>query len=213
MYREFDLHEVSFILFALRWTLLLTAVAFCGGAVLGLAIAFMRLSRVRIIRAIALIYIRVNQGVPLLTQLFLVFFGISMLGLEVSAFTAAAICFVLNASAFLGETWRGCIQSIPQGQVEAGYALGLGKIDINRFVVIPQAARIASGPTVGCLVYIVKGTSLSSLIGFVELTRAGQIVNNATMAPFMVFGIVGGLYFLLCWPLSLLAGRLERASS
>lgn len=210
MYRDFGSGEVIFILLAMRWTLLLALIAFAGGSVLGLILALMRSSESPLLRGIAATYIRVNQGTPLLMQLFLVFFGLSMLGLELGAMTAAAICFIMNAAAFLGETWRGCIQAVPRGQVEGASALGLGFFHVQRYIVLPQAARIALAPTVGCLVYIVKGTSLASMIGFVEMTRAAHIVNNATSTPFVVFGIVGLLYFSLCWPLSLLSGYLER---
>jgi polar amino acid transport system permease protein len=115
----------------------------------------------------------------------------------------------LHASAFLGEIWRGCVEAVPPGQREAAIALGLRYYDRMRYVILPQAARIAVAPTVGFLVQLIKGTSLASIIGFVELTRQGQIINNATFSPFLVFGTVAGVYFVLCWPLSVLARRME----
>jgi polar amino acid transport system permease protein len=115
----------------------------------------------------------------------------------------------LNAGAFLGEIWRGAIQAVPPGQSEAARALGLGYIPRMWRVVAPQALRIATAPTVGFLVNLVKSTSLAAIIGFVELTRAGQMLNNATFRPFTIFGIVAVLYFLLCWPLTVLSRRLE----
>jgi len=117
---------------------------------------------------------------------------------------------VLNSAAFLGEIWRGCIEAIPRGQWEAAQALSLNYSARMRDVVLPQAFRIALAPTVGYLVQIIKGTSLAAIIGFVEVTRAGQIVNNATFQPLVVFSVVAAIYFVICWPLSLLAARMER---
>jgi polar amino acid transport system permease protein len=152
----------------------------------------------------------VFQGTPLLLQLFLIFFGAPVLGFDINPWVAAGIALVLNSSAFLGEIWRGCIQAIPRGQWEAAEALSLSYVDRMRDVVLPQAFKIALPPTVGYLVQIIKGTSLAAIIGFVEITRSGQIVNNATFQPLVVFSVVAGIYFALCWPLSLVAARMER---
>ena len=94
---------------------------------------------------------------------------------------------------------------MPRGQSEAAEALGLHYVARMRDVILPQAFRIALPPTVGYLVQVIKGTSLAAIIGFTELTRAGQIINNATFQPLLVFSLVGAIYFVLCWPLSLLA--------
>jgi len=210
MIREFGLNEVWFIVAAVRWTLLLSIIAFIGGILGGLVIALARTSEIKSLRVAAMAFIQVFQGTPLLMQLFLVFFGAPLLGWDLNPWVAAAIALMLNASAFLGEIWRGCIQAIPRGQWEAAEALGLHYKSRMRFVVLPQAFKIALPPTVGFLVQLIKGTSLAAIIGFVELTRAGQIINNATFEPFMVFGLVAAIYFVLCWPLSLLAARMER---
>ncbi|WP_099867620.1 amino acid ABC transporter permease [Pararhizobium haloflavum] len=210
MIRQFGITEFWFIVAAVQWTLALSAVAFAGGAVGGMAIALARVSEIKPLRYSALAIIRFFQGTPLLMQLFLAFFGLRILGVEINPWIAAAIALTAHASAFLGEIWRGCIEAVPKGQSEASWALGIGYYDRMVSVVLPQAARIAVAPTVGFLVQLIKGTSLASIIGFVELTRAGQIINNATFSPFTVFGIVAALYFILCWPLSLLATRMER---
>jgi polar amino acid transport system permease protein len=210
MIRQFGINEFWFIVMAVQWTLALSAVAFAGGAVGGLAVALSRVSSFKPLRYLALGFIRFFQGTPLLMQLFLAFFGLRILGVAINPWTAAAVALTLHASAFLGEIWRGCIQAVPKGQSEASWALGLGYHDRMVSIVLPQAARIAVAPTVGFLVQLIKGTSLASIIGFVELTRAGQIINNATFSPFTVFGLVALLYFVLCWPLSLLAARMER---
>ena len=210
MIRAFGWNEVLYIVMALRWTLALSAIAFVGGGVGGLAVALARTSTVPVLRVITTGFIRLFQGTPLLMQLFLVYFGMSILGLGIDPWSAAAAALSLHAAAFLGEIWRGCIEAIPPGQTEAATALGLPWGTRMRYVVLPQATKIAVAPTVGFLVQLVKGTSLAAIIGFTELTRSGQIINNATFQPFLVFSLVAGLYFVICWPLSFLAARLER---
>jgi polar amino acid transport system permease protein len=208
--RTFGTPEFLFILAAARWTLALSAMAFIGGAIGGLLVALARTSESAVARGVATVFVQVFQGTPLLLQLFLVFFGAPVLGWDINPWVAAGVALVLNTSAFLGEIWRGCIQAIPRGQWEAAEALGLHYVHRMRDVVLPQASRIALAPTVGYLVQVIKGTSLAAIIGFTEVTRAGQIINNATFQPLVVFGAVAAIYFVLCWPLSLLAGRMER---
>ena len=207
--RSLNFGDLMFLPYAARWTILLSAAAFLGGGVIGIAIALMRVSDMRALRWFAIGYIRVFQGTPLLLQLFLVFFGSDMLGLGLGAFTSAVLGLSLNAGAFLGEIWRGSIQAVPAGQSEAARALGLHYGPRMLRVVAPQALRVATAPTVGFLVNLVKSTSLAAVIGFVELTRAGQLLNNATFRPFAIFGTVALIYFLLCYPLTALSRRLE----
>lgn len=208
--RTFGGGDVLFILQAAQWTVLLSLIAFVGGAIGGLIVALARTSGNATLQLASTAFTQVFQGTPLLMQLFLVFFGAPILGLEVSPWFAAGVALVLNTSAFLGEIWRGCIQAIPRGQWEAAEALGLHYVARMRLVVLPQAWKIALPPTVGYLVQVLKGTSLAAIIGFAEITRAGQIINNATFQPLIVFSVVGAVYFALCWPLSLLAGRMEQ---
>jgi polar amino acid transport system permease protein len=210
MSRQFGASEVWLLLLALRWTVLLTLVAFAGGSIGGALVAVLRVSPMRGLRLAAAVYIKVMQGLPLLILLFLVFFGSNILGLRLSAWTAAAIGYTLYGSAFLGEIWRGCIEAVPAGQWDAATALGLRFLQRLRLVIAPQAARIALAPSVGFLVQLLKSTSLASVIGFTELTRAGQMINNVTFQPLTVFGLVALMYFLLCWPLSIVSGRLEQ---
>jgi polar amino acid transport system permease protein len=208
--REFTVTEVWFLVAATRWTVLLTLVAFAGGGVVGLAIALLRVSKSRVLRGAAIGYIKLFQGTPLLMQLYLVYFGSSMFGFGSDPWVAVAFAFTLYASAFLGEIWRGCIQAIPRGQWEGARSLALSYAQQLRHVILPQALRIATPPTVGFLVSLLKGTSLASIIGFAELTRTAQMVNNATFRPFTVYALVALIYFTLCWPLSRIAVRMER---
>ena len=211
--RTFGFNDFLFILQAAQWTVLLSLIAFVGGALGGLAVALARTADNLVAQRLATAFIQVFQGTPLLMQLFLVFFGAPVLGFEVSPWVAAGIALVLNTSAFLGEIWRGSIQAVPRGQWEAAEALGLHYSARMRHVVLPQAWKIALPPTVGYSVQVIKGTSLAAIIGFAEITRAGQIINNATFQPLIVFSVVGAIYFALCWPLSLLAGRIEQRSA
>lgn len=210
MIREFTLGEAWILVQAVRWTVLLAVLAFIGGSVVGLAIAVLRISKHRVSRAIAIAYIQLFQGTPLLMQLYLVYFGASLLGLEANAWLAAALGLTFYTSAFLGEIWRGCIQAVPRGQWDGARAMALSPLQQLRLVILPQAFRIAIPPTVGFMVQVLKGTSLASIIGFAELTRTAQMVNNATFRPFIVYGLVALLYFLLCWPLSAYSRRLEK---
>ena len=208
--RTFGFPEFLFILEAAKWTVALSLIAFVGGALVGLALALARVSERPALQRLSSLFIQVFQGTPLLLQLFLIFFGAPVLGFDINPWVAAGIALVLNSGAFLGEIWRGCIQAIPRGQWEAAEALSLSYVARMRDVILPQAGRIALAPTVGYLVQIIKGTSLAAIIGFTEVTRAGQIINNATFQPLIVFSVVAAIYFALCWPLSLLAARIER---
>jgi polar amino acid transport system permease protein len=198
------------LLVGLQWTLLLSLVAFACGGVAGLLLLLARISRLQALRVLARGYIELFQGTPLLMQLFMVFFGIALLGIDVSPWLAAACALTLFTSAFLAEIWRGCVESIGRGQWEAAESLAMSRLEVLRHVVLPQAMRIAIAPTVGFSVQVVKGTAVTSIIGFTELTKTGGMLANATFEPFMVYGLVALGYFLLCYPLSLAAYRLER---
>jgi len=211
MSRDFDWPEFLFVLGAVRWTVLLSLIAFVGGGIGGLILAIMRTSSIRALRWISAAYIGLIQSTPLLMQLFLVFYGLAVIsGVRIDPWPAVTLAFTMYAAAFLGEIWRGAIQAIPRQQWEAAAALPLAPAAQLMHVILPQAFRIAIPPTVGFLVQLIKGTSIASIIGFVELTRAGQLMVNVTFQPMIVYPVVAALYFVLCWPMSMLALRLER---
>ena len=211
MIRTFGTGDFIYLLEALRWTIGLTAIAAVGGGLLGLCVAFLRISPIAPLRFTAILYIQIVQGIPLLILLFLFYFGTEIVGLRLEAIVAASLGLIIYSSAFLGDIWRGCLQSIPKSQWEAAEALALTPRQRMQYVILPQATRIAIPPTVGFLVQIIKNTSLTSIIGFIELSRAGQLINNSTFQPFIVFSIVAALYFLICFPLSELSRRFERS--
>ncbi len=192
------------------WTLGLSLTAFVLGGLAGFGILFARIARHPLPRRLAQGYIEIFQGTPLLMQLFIIFFGSGLIGLEVPPWFAAALGLTLFTSAYLGEIWRGCVESIPKGQWEASASLALSHFEQMRYVILPQALRIAIAPTVGFSVQVVKGTAVTSIIGFVELTKTGSMLANATFQPFLVFGLVALGYFALCYPLSAYSRLLER---
>ena len=198
------------LLLAARWTVLLSLTAFLLGSLVGLLILFLRTAKHPLPRQLAKLYIELFQGTPLLMQLFLIFFGLSLFGMEVPAWLAATLALTLWSSSFLAEIWRGCVDAIAHGQWEASAVLAMNRLQQMRYIILPQALRIAIAPTVGFGAQIIKGTAVTSIIGFVELSKAGTVITNATFMPFTVFALVGLIYFALCWPLSQYSQFLER---
>lgn len=211
MMPTFSTVHLEFIAWAALWTIGLSAIAFVGGGLVGFAVALARISQNRALRYAAIGYIQIVQGTPLLILLFLIYFGIAILGFsEVPALLAAGLGLTIYASGFLAEIWRGCIESVPKTQWEAAECLALTPWQRMTRVILPQAARIATAPTVGFLVQIVKNTSLASVVGFVELAQAGKLINNSIFMPFTVFMVVAAFYFAICFPLSTWSRSLER---
>ena len=208
---EFTLWDIfRNLLLAARWTVVLSLIAFIGGGLVGLALLLARLAKLRGAERGVAAYVQLFQGTPLLMQLFLAYFGLALFGINVSAWVAAGLALTLYTSAFLAEIWRGCVNAIPKGQWEAADSLALSFGEKMRYVVGPQALRIAVAPTVGFLVQVIKGTALASVIGFIELTKAGTMITNATFKPFTVYACVALMYFALCWPVSAWSRQLER---
>lgn len=209
--REFVFIDVLIALLgAARWTIVLSLIAFAGGGLFGLIITMMRISKSVVLRQISGFYIAFVQGTPLLMQLFIIFFGIPILmGFDVPAIISASVALVAYTTAYLADIWRGSVESIPKGQWEAGTSLGLSWFQQFRLVILPQTIKLSTPPTIGFAVQVIKNTSLTSIIGYVELTRQGQILNNVTFKPFIIFTMIGVIYFLICYPLSLYSKRLE----
>jgi polar amino acid transport system permease protein len=206
----FNANHLQFLLQGAGWTLLLSLIAFVGGGLVGFVVALCRISPLQPLRWASLGYVQLVQGTPLLILMFLAYFGLSILGFSLPAIVAAGLSMTIYVSAYIGEIWRGCIQAVPRTQWEAAECLALSRVQRMGLVVLPQALRIATPPTVGFMVQIVKNTSLASVVGFIELARAGQVVNNSLFEPFLVYMLVAGMYFLLCFPLSWWSRKLER---
>ena len=203
-------NHLVYLLQGAAWTVGLSLIAFAGGGLLGLVVALCRVSGSRTLRILTSAYVQLVQGTPLLVILFMTFFGLPAIGFKISALAAAGVSLTVYVSAYLGEIWRGCIQAVPKAQWEAAECLALTRAQRMRLVVLPQAVRIATPPTVGFMVQIVKNTSLASVVGFVELARSGQILNNSVFEPFLVYLIIAAIYFALCYPLSRWSQRLEQ---
>ena len=197
------------LLLAARWTVLLSIVAFVGGGIVGLVILLARVSSRHWLSRSAELYIGLFQGTPLLMQLFLAFFGLPLIGIRIEPWSAAVIGLTFCASAFLAEIWRGGVEAIPLGQWDAAKSVGLHYVEEMRLVILPQAFAITRAPMVGFLVQLVKMTAVTSIIGFEELMRASNAINNATFEPFTVYGLVALIYFAMCFPLTCYARHLQ----
>jgi len=209
MIREFGLVEFLYLVSAMKWTLALSLLAFVCGGLLGLVVALLRVAPLAPLRWLAIAWIQTFQSTPLLMLLFLMFFGLAMFGLSQDAFVSVTVALTCYASAYFGEIWRGAIQAVPQTQWQGSAALGFTFLEQMRHVILPQSVRIATPPTVGFMVQLIKNTSLASIIGFNELTYAAQYINNLTLKPILIYGTVGAMYFAVCFPLYLLSRRLE----
>lgn len=206
----FSFNHLIYLLDGLVWTVVLSALAFLLGGIAGFFVMLCRISRFLWLRRAALIYIQLVQGTPLLIQMFILYFGLGVINISVPPLVAAGLGMMIYSSSYLGEIWRGSVESISRTQFEAAECLGLTRWQALRDVILPQALRIATPPTVGFLVQLVKNTSLASVVGFLELTRAAQVINNSLFQPFLVFGIAALLYFAVCYPLSVWSRSLER---
>lgn len=201
--------QMQALLVAAMWTAGLSLIAFVFGGALGLLVAVMRVSASRVLRGIAFTYIQIVQGTPLLVMMMLSFFGLSILGFDLTPFTAASFAMVIYSSAYFGEIWRGGILAVPKTQWEAAECLALHPVQRFWLVIIPQGLRISTPPTVGFMVQIVKNTSLASVIGVAELTYTSKLINNSTFQPFIIFSVVAVLYFCMCYPLAWWSRKLE----
>jgi polar amino acid transport system permease protein len=205
-------NHLMFLGYGALWTIGLSLIGLLGGGLAGFIIALCRISPSRIVRLLRASYVQLIQGTPLLVIMFLTYFGLPTLGVTVSPLTAAGASLTIYVGAYLGEIWRGSIESVPKAQWEAAEGLALSRAQRMMKVILPQAIRIATPPTVGFMVQIIKNTSLASVVGFVELARSGQIINNSLFEPFLIYSIIAVIYFALCYPISRISRRLEMRS-
>jgi polar amino acid transport system permease protein len=207
---HFNANHLVYLARGAEWTVVLSLIAFAGGGVAAFIVALCRISPVRGVRLLSGACVQLIQGTPLLVIMFLTYFGLPALGYSIPPLLAAGVSLTLYVGAYLGEVWRGAILAVPAQQWEAAECLALSRAQRLFKVILPQAVRIATPPTVGFLVQIIKNTSLASAIGFVELARAGQIINNSLLEPFLIYMLIAGVYFCLCYPISRWSRRLER---
>jgi polar amino acid transport system permease protein len=210
LFIAFSYKDILFLLQGALVTIAMCAMAFSCGLVVALVIGLIRTAqRFPVLRWIGGAYVEIFRGTPLLMQIFIAYFGLSILGLNLPRFVAVSIPLILYTGAYMGEIVRAGVEAVPRGQWEAGRSLGMRYQQLMRYVVAPVAVRVMIPPSVGFLVQLVKGTSLAYVVGYVELTRAGYIVSQSTFATMLVFTLVGAIYFGINYPLSLASQRLE----
>ena len=193
-------------------TLRLAVPAIVLGFVLGIGIGLARLARARWIRVPATMYVEFFRGVPLVMVIFWFWFIIpQLLGLPIPEYGVALTAFVIFEAAYFGEIVRAGVQSVPRGQVEAATAVGLTGAQTMRYVVLPQALRNMVPSLVTQMIVLFKDTSLASIIGYVDLTKAAQIVNNREIRPFELYLFIAVVYWLCTYSMSRFARRFERA--
>ena len=180
----------------LRMTIPLTVIAFALAMVIATAVALVQFAHVRVLTPIARFYIWVIRGTPLLVQLFVVFYGLPNLGVYLDAFPAAVLVFSINEGAYCAETLRGALESVPAGQIEAGYCVGMKYTQIMRRVVLPQALRAAFPPLSNSLISMVKDTSLAANITVMEMFMATQRIVARTYEPLALYLEVALIYLM-----------------
>ena len=199
------------LLAGVKVTLSITILSLLIGLVFGLALALARISGWKIISWPAYVYIEFFRTTPPLVQIVWFYFVVPVIiGMELSAFLAASIALGLNIAAFLGEIFRAGIQGIDKTQIDATRVLGLGSMDSYRYVILPQAFRIVLPPITTTIMLLMKGTSLATAIGTLELMRVGQLISLETFRPFEILTAVALIYFLITYPVAYGMRRLER---
>lgn len=192
-------------------TVLLSAAAIVTGTLLGLLVASVRTSRIPVLAQLARLYLEVFRGTPLLIQMLFIYFGAAYLSIaDITIFGAALLALTLYQGAYIAEIFRAGIEAVPRGQWEASRVLGLTRVQTFTNVILPQTRAIVLPPLVGQYLSLIKDTSIAVVIGYVELVRQGQAVIDRVGHPVEGYLAVAVLYFVICYPLSLVVRRMER---
>ena len=195
-------------------TLELSVISLIIAMILGLLACLMGMSKIKILNIINSVYIAIIRGTPLLVQAFFIYFGVTgALHMSMTAFTAGVIALSLNAGGYLSEIFRGGIQAVDRGQMEAARSLGLSYGQAMRKIIIPQAVRICIPSVVNQCCITIKDTSIICVIGLAELTMVGKQIIARTYMPFEVWIMVGILYFVVIYALTIAARKLEKKVS
>ena len=198
------------ILKGLTVTIPLTVISFIFGLIIALIAALVQVANVKVLKQLARFYIWVFRGTPMLVQLYVVFYGLPSLGIILDAFTSSIIVFSLNTGAYAAETVRAAIESIPVGQLEAGYSVGMTYLKAMRRIILPQALRTAFPPLSNTLIGLVKDTSLAANITVMEMFLATQRIAARTYETFAMYCEVGVIYLLFCTVLTKLQSVCEK---
>ncbi|MEQ9888730.1 amino acid ABC transporter permease [Pectobacterium zantedeschiae] len=194
--------SLPMLLKGLGTTLLLSVVAMMGSTLLGLLAAVLRTSRLSVTRKIALLYIELFRGTPVLITLMFIYFGVAYLGYDINLFAAGIIGLSIYQGAYIAEIFRAGIEAVPKGQWEVAWILGLSKRQTFVSVILPQTRGIVLPPLVGQYLSLIKDTSIVSMIGMSELMHQGQVIVDRIGQPVVIYGLVALLYFAVCFPLS-----------
>lgn len=194
----------------LTMTIPLTVISFAIAMVIAVAVAMVQFAKVPVLRQICRFYIWVIRGTPLLVQLYVIFYGLPKLGVILDPFPSAIIVFSINEGAYCAETMRAALESVPAGQMEAGYCVGMNYLQIMRRIVLPQAFRTAFPPLSNSLISMVKDTSLAANITVMEMFMATQRIVARTYEPLALYIEVGLVYLLFCTVLTRLQAVGER---
>jgi cystine transport system permease protein len=194
---------------ALRGTIPLTLVSFVVGLAIALVVALMRLSRRRVVSGLARVYISLVRGTPLLVQLFVIFYGLPSIGVVIDPWPSAVAAFSINVGGYAAEVIRAAILSVPKGQWEAAYMIGMSRRLALRRIILPQAARVSVPPLSNTFISLVKDTSLASLILVTDLFRQAQEIAAFSQEFMLVYLEAALVYWVICLVLSVVQGRLE----
>nr|WP_180295596.1 amino acid ABC transporter permease [Raoultella planticola] len=193
----------------LVFTIPITLISFFLGLLLGFIVALIRLYGPAPLKNVVRFYVWIIRGTPLLVQLFLIFYALPSVGITLDAFPAAVIGFTLNVGAFTSEVIRATLLSVAKGQWEAAHSIGMSWGQSLRYIILPQAARVAVPPLSNTFISLVKDTSLASVITVPELFLAAQRIAAVTYQPLILYSEAALLYLLICSVLSYLQSRLE----
>lgn len=194
----------------IMYTIPLTLISFTIGLIIALAVAIVQVANVKILKQIAKFYVWIIRGTPLLVQIFIIFYGLPSAGIVLNPFPAAIIAFSLNVGAYASETLRGAILSIPQGQFEAGYCVGMSYLQVMRRIVLPQAFKVAFPPLFNSFIGLVKDTSLAANITVTEMFMATQRIAARTYEPLALYCLLAGIYLIFCTGLTKLQSICEK---
>ncbi|KGP72082.1 amino acid ABC transporter permease [Pontibacillus yanchengensis] len=210
--RYIDIAQSSFLPLlkgALFYSIPMTLISFVIGIILAITTALFRISGVKLLSGIARVYISIIRGTPLLVQLFIIFFGLTSVGIKLDPFPAAIIGFSLNTGAYASEIIRAAILSIPKGQWEASQSIGMSYGQSLKRIILPQATRVSIPPLSNSFISLVKDTSLASTILVAEMFRKAQEIVANTYEPLLLYTEAAFIYWMICFLLSLVQDQIE----
>lgn len=208
---ELAIDSLPFVLEGLSLTLLIALASFSASVMFGLVLALMKQSSLGILKMFSNLYISFFRGVPALVVLFYIYFGLPIVGYDISALASAIIGFSLTSSAYSAEIIRSAIISIDYGQWEAAQSLGFGYVDTLKLIIIPQTFRVVLPPLSNVLLDLIKGTSLAAMITVPEIFQKAKIIGGAQFDYLTMYGLVAIIYWVICTSFGYLQDRLEKS--